>query len=62
PIITADQRMAERRGIKACIFGKSGIGKTTLLWALDPAMAPLADAMNFNKFSINSNRNKQEVL
>ena len=37
PIITADQRMAEQRGIKACIFGKSGIGKTTLLWSLDPA-------------------------
>ncbi|MBF0155206.1 MAG: AAA family ATPase, partial [Magnetococcales bacterium] len=36
PIIRAEQRMAERRGIKACIFGKSGIGKTTLLWSLDP--------------------------
>lgn len=35
PIITADKRMAEKRGIKACIFGKSGIGKTTLLWSLD---------------------------
>ena len=28
PIITADQRLAEPRGIKGCIFGKSGIGKT----------------------------------
>ncbi|MBF0296929.1 MAG: AAA family ATPase, partial [Magnetococcales bacterium] len=36
PIIRAEQRMAEKRGIKACIFGKSGIGKTTLLWSLDP--------------------------
>ena len=36
PIILADQRLAERRGIKAAIFGKSGIGKTSLLWTLDP--------------------------
>mgnify|MGYP000715180107 CR=1 FL=1 len=35
PIITADQRLAERRGIKAVIFGKSGIGKTYLLLTLD---------------------------
>jgi hypothetical protein len=37
PIITADQRLAEPRGIKGCIFGKSGIGKTSLLWTLDSA-------------------------
>ena len=37
PIITADQRLAETRGIKGCIFGRSGIGKTSLLWSLDPA-------------------------
>jgi hypothetical protein len=36
PIILADQRLAERRGIKAAIFGKSGIGKTSLLWTLLP--------------------------
>ena len=35
PIISADARLAEARGIKGCIFGKSGIGKTTLLWTLD---------------------------
>lgn len=35
PIISADQRLAERRGIKGAIFGKSGIGKTSLLWTLD---------------------------
>lgn len=35
PIITADQRLAEKRGIKGCIFGKSGIGKTSLLWTLE---------------------------
>ena len=28
PIITADQRLAEPRGIKGCIFGKSGIGQS----------------------------------
>jgi hypothetical protein len=36
PIISADERLAEPRGIKGCIFGKSGIGKTSLLWTLDP--------------------------
>lgn len=36
PIITAEQRMAEKKGIKGCIFGKSGIGKTSLLWTLNP--------------------------
>lgn len=36
PIISADERLAERRGVKGCIFGKSGIGKTSLLWTLPP--------------------------
>lgn len=35
PIITADQRLAEKRGIKGCILGPSGIGKTSLLWTVD---------------------------
>ena len=35
PIVTADQRLAEPRGIKGCIFGRSGIGKTSLLWTLN---------------------------
>ena len=43
PIITADQRLAEQRGIKGCIFGKSGIGKTSLLWTLDPATTLFMD-------------------
>ncbi len=34
PIISADERLAEKRGVKGCIFGKSGIGKTSLLWTL----------------------------
>lgn len=33
-IVTADQRLAEPRGIKAAIFGKAGIGKTSLLLTL----------------------------
>ena len=33
-IVTADERLAEARGIKACVYGKSGIGKTSLLWSL----------------------------
>ena len=43
PIITADQRLAEARGIKGCIFGGSGIGKTSLLWTLDPATTLFID-------------------
>jgi hypothetical protein len=35
-IISAQERAQERKGIKGCIFGKSGIGKTSLLWTLDP--------------------------
>jgi hypothetical protein len=29
PIISADQRLAERRGVKGVLVGKSGIGKTS---------------------------------
>ena len=36
PIILADQRIAEKKGIKAAIFGRSGIGKTSLLWTPNP--------------------------
>jgi hypothetical protein len=36
PIIGADERLAEKRGVKGCIFGASGIGKTSLLWTLAP--------------------------
>ena len=35
PIITADQRLSETRGIKGCILGPSGIGKTSLLWTVN---------------------------
>jgi len=34
PIISADQRLKEKRGIKGCIFGVWGVGKTSLLWTL----------------------------
>jgi hypothetical protein len=37
PIITADERLSERRGIKGVLAGPSGIGKTWQLWTLDPA-------------------------
>ena len=36
PIITAGPRLAERRGVKGVLVGKSGIGKTSQLWALKP--------------------------
>ena len=37
PIITADQRLAETRGVKGVLVGKSGIGKTSQLWTLKPS-------------------------
>lgn len=35
-IITADERMAERKGVKALIVGKAGVGKTSLLKTVNP--------------------------
>ena len=35
-IISADERLAERRGVKALIVGPTGVGKTSLLRTLDP--------------------------
>lgn len=43
PIISAEQRLNEQRGIKGCIFGKSGIGKTSLLWTLPEATTLFID-------------------
>ena len=37
PIISADERLNSPRGIKGCILGISGIGKTSLLWTLETA-------------------------
>lgn len=34
PILSADDRLREQQGIKGCIFGEAGIGKTSLLWTL----------------------------
>ena len=34
PIISAEQRLAEKRGIKGVLVGKAGIGKTSQLWTL----------------------------
>ena len=34
PIVSADSRLPEPRGIKRCIFGVRGIGKTSLLRTL----------------------------
>jgi hypothetical protein len=42
-IITADQRLSEKRGIKGCIFGRWKIGKTSLLWTLDAAKTLFID-------------------
>jgi hypothetical protein len=42
-IIGADQRLAERRGVKALIVGPTGVGKTSLLRTLDPARVLFVD-------------------
>jgi hypothetical protein len=35
-IISADERLAETRGVKALVVGPTGVGKTSLLRTLDP--------------------------
>jgi energy-coupling factor transporter ATP-binding protein EcfA2 len=37
-IISADERLNEKRGVKALIIGPSGVGKTSLLRTLDQAL------------------------
>ena len=43
PIITADQRLAEPRGVKGVLVGKSGLGKTSQLWTLNAAATLFLD-------------------
>lgn len=43
-IITADERLAQKAGIKGIILGKAGIGKTSLLYTLDPASTLFVNA------------------
>jgi hypothetical protein len=42
-IITADERKAQQSGIKGAIVGPAKIGKTSLLWTLDPATTLFVD-------------------
>jgi hypothetical protein len=42
-IISADERLRERRGAKALIVGPTGVGKTSLLRTLDPARTLFLD-------------------
>jgi hypothetical protein len=42
-IITADERMAMPRSVKGLIVGPHGIGKTSLLWTMDPKTTLLID-------------------
>ena len=43
PNIGADERLAQRKGIKGVIFGRSGIGKTSLLWTLNASTTLFLD-------------------
>jgi hypothetical protein len=43
-IISADERLAERRGAKILIVGPTGVGKTSLLRTLDPKRTLFVDA------------------
>lgn len=43
PIITADQRLAESRGVKGVLVGRWGLGKTSQLWTLDAATTLFID-------------------
>jgi hypothetical protein len=43
-IIPADERLAERRGVKLLIVGPTGVGKTSLLRTVDPSRALLLDS------------------
>ena len=43
PIISAQERLAERKGVKLLMLGKSGIGKTSRLKDLDPATTLFLD-------------------
>lgn len=43
PIITADQRLAEKRGVKLVLLGKSGIGKTSQLKTLPEGSTMFVD-------------------
>jgi predicted GTPase len=42
-IIGADQRLSEKRGVKALVVGPTGVGKTSLLRTLDPAHTLFVD-------------------
>jgi hypothetical protein len=42
-IISADERLAEKRGAKILIVGPTGVGKTSLLRTLDPASVLFVD-------------------
>jgi hypothetical protein len=42
-IISADERMAERKGVKALVCGAYGVGKTSLLRTLNPAETLFVD-------------------
>jgi hypothetical protein len=42
-IISADERLAEKRGAKVLIVGPTGVGKTSLLRTLNPASTYFAD-------------------
>jgi hypothetical protein len=43
PIIGADDRMRQQRGVKLMVLGQAGVGKTSLLRTLDPSTVLFCD-------------------
>jgi ABC-type arginine transport system ATPase subunit len=43
PIISADQRLSERRGAKILLVGPTGVGKSSQLRTLNPARTLFLD-------------------
>ena len=51
-IISAEQRLAEKRGHKIVVCGASGVGKTTLATTLDPKSTLFMECFSIKLLSV----------